>query len=278
MSSSAARLSRTRRPIVKVARPDAWFWGAKLLTTALGEATSDYLVKLAHPVPAVLGGTLLLAVVITWQISAVRFMTWLYWSAVLAVAVVGTMAADVVHLQFGVPYALSTLMFAAAIALVFGLWRASETTVSIHSIVTRRREMFYWLAVITTFGFGTACGDFLASTLHLGYGLSGVLSSVAILIPLIAWARGGNEVVCFWAAYILTRPVGASFVDYLAKPAYASGLGWGEGPVVAVMGLTFLAVVAHMARRDQRLRRPGTAERAARLAPRPVRRRPTAGR
>ncbi len=133
-------------------------------------------------------------------------MPWVYWLAVLMVAIVGTMAADVLHKQFGVPYAISSVFFAAVLAVVFVAWYRTEGTLSIHSITTTRRELFYWVAVLSTFALGTAVGDFTASTVNLGYFASAVLFAGLILIPAVGYRFFGmNEVLAFWFAYVLTR-------------------------------------------------------------------------
>jgi uncharacterized membrane-anchored protein len=125
-----------------------------------------------------------------------------------------------------------------------------EGTLSIHSITTQRRESFYWATVFATFALGTALGDFTATALGLGYLASGILFGVVILIPAVAWWRFNlNPVVAFWCAYVVTRPLGASFADYISKPAHMSGIGFGDGPTALVFTLAvgvlvvFLAVV-----------------------------------
>jgi uncharacterized membrane-anchored protein len=160
---------------------------------------------------------------------------------VVMVSVFGTVAADVVHVGLGVPYAVSTAVFAAILAVVFALWYRIEGTLSIHSIVTRRRELFYWTTVLTTFALGTAAGDLTATTFRLGYFASGVLFTIVIAIPALAHRVWGmNAVLAFWFAYVVTRPVGASFADWLGVPPVRHGLGWGTGPV----SLTLAAVIA----------------------------------
>ena len=157
------------------------------------------------------------------------------------VAIFGTMAADVLHIGLGIPYFVSTAFFMVTLAVVFAVWYMSEKTLSIHSIYTRRRELFYWAAVVTTFALGTAVGDLTATTLGLGYFFSGVMFAVLIAIPALAyWLLGLNEIFAFWLAYILTRPLGASFADWMGKPHSAGGLGLGTGTVS--LGLTVLII------------------------------------
>jgi uncharacterized membrane-anchored protein len=230
------------RGLVKVPEITAIFWITKLLTTAMGESTSDYLVKRINPVAAVLASGVVLAVVLVLQFSADRYVPWTYWLAVVMVAVTGTMAADVLHIQFGIPYSVSTPFFAVVLAAVFLVWNRTEGTLSIHSITTVRREAFYWAAVMATFAMGTALGDLTAVTFHIGYLKSAVLFGVLIAIPAVGYFRFAmNEVAAFWIAYVLTRPLGASIADWLGKPHGVGGLALGDAPVA--FGLTGLIVV-----------------------------------
>ncbi len=226
----------------KVPLITAYFWIIKLLTTAMGEATSDYMVRAMNPVIAVCLGAIGFAISMVLQFRAKRYVPWIYWLAVAMVAVFGTMAADVLHIKFHIPYAASTVFFAVVLTVVFILWYRSEGTLSIHSIRTPRRELFYWTTVLSTFALGTATGDLTARTLGLGYLASGFLFTVAIAVPLVAhWRFGMNPILAFWIAYVLTRPVGASFADYVAFPQSVGGLNAGHGTVA--LFLTFLIVI-----------------------------------
>jgi uncharacterized membrane-anchored protein len=239
----------SRRTLKKVPEVAVMFWVTKLLTTAMGESTSDYLVKVLNPVVAVGIGTLVLLGVLVFQVGKDRYIPWVYWLAVLMVAIVGTMAADVLHKQFGVAYAVSSLFFAIVLAAVFVVWYRTEGTLSIHSITTMRRELFYWAAVMATFALGTAVGDFTAHTLGLGFFSSAVFFAGLILIPAIGYRFFRmNEVLAFWFAYVLTRPLGASIADWLGKPKYLSGLALGDGPVSIAFGVLFVFCVAVMTR------------------------------
>ena len=239
----------SRRTLKKVPEVAVMFWVTKLLTTAMGESTSDYLVKALNPVVAMGIGTLVLLAVLAFQVGKDRYIPWVYWLAVLMVAIVGTMAADVLHKQFGVAYAVSSLFFAIVLAAVFVVWYRTEGTLSIHSITTMRRELFYWAAVMATFALGTAVGDFTAHTLGLGFFSSAVFFAGLILIPAIGYRFFRmNEVLAFWFAYVLTRPLGASIADWLGKPKYLSGLALGDGPVSIAFGVLFVICVAVMAR------------------------------
>jgi uncharacterized membrane-anchored protein len=232
--------------------PDATplFWVTKVLTTAMGEIASDWLVHVLGNVPAVAVGFLAFAVALGLQLATSEYVPWIYWTAVAMVAVFGTMAADVMHIQLGVPYTVSTVFFGAMIAGVFACWFRAERTLSIHSVTTTRRELFYWSAVVTTFAFGTAVGDMTARSLSLGYFTSGVLFVVLIAVPAIAYRFAHVDgILAFWAAYVLTRPVGASFADWIGKPRNLSGLGIGDLPVTLGMAAAIAVLVAVMTMR-----------------------------
>lgn len=218
------------------------FWIIKLLSTAMGESTSDYLVFHINPYAAVVFGGVGLVVSLVLQLSVRRYIPWVYWLAVSMVAVFGTMAADVLHVVVGIPYAVSTAFFLICLIAIFFLWHRSEHTLSIHSITTPQRELFYWATVMATFALGTAAGDMTAATLGLGYFASGILFALLFVAPAVAyWLLGLNEIAAFWFAYIMTRPLGASFADWTGKSALG-GLGFGDARVALV--LTLLIVVA----------------------------------
>jgi uncharacterized membrane-anchored protein len=233
------------------------FWIAKLLSTALGESTSDYLVFGVNRYLAVGLGFAGLVVALILQFSVRRYNAWIYWLAVVMVAVFGTMAADVLHIVILTPalgaakaYLVATVFFAVCLAVIFTWWYLVERTLSIHSIYTFRREVFYWATVITTFALGTAAGDFTAYTLHLGYFVSALLFYALILIPAAGYLLFKlNAIAAFWAAYILTRPIGASFADLFGKPTTVTppGLGIGDGPVALVLTILIVIIVAYFA-------------------------------
>jgi uncharacterized membrane-anchored protein len=233
---------------LRVPEITAAFWIIKGLSTAMGESTSDYLVGAMAPELAVLLGFLGLALALVLQFRAARYGAWTYWFAVVMVGIFGTMAADVMHVALGVPYALSTTLYALLLAAVFVSWSRTERTLSIHSIDTPRRELFYWAAVMATFAMGTALGDLTANTLHFGYFPSAALFGGLIAIPALGYRfLRWNSILCFWSAYVVTRPLGASIADGLGKPTKASGLGWGDGPVVLALGVLITALVAYLA-------------------------------
>ncbi|QNE48465.1 hypothetical protein F1C58_09965 [Glaciihabitans sp. INWT7] len=221
----------------------------------MGETTSDFLVRSIDPVVAVGIGAALFALALTIQLLASRYRPWVYWLTVVAVSVFGTMAADVTHIVLGVPYLVSSIVFGAALALVFFVWRRSEGTLSIHSITSHRREIFYWAAVIVTFALGTAVGDLTATTLHLGYLVSGLLFAVVIAIPAVAFRlRRFGPVFAFWFAYVATRPLGASFADWMGVSHARGGLQWGTGPVSVVLAVLIAVGVAVIAATERRRR------------------------
>jgi uncharacterized membrane-anchored protein len=227
--------------LLRVPEIGAMFWLIKGLSTAMGESTSDYLVHSMAPELAVLLGFAAFVAVLVLQFRIGRYRPWAYWSAVVMVGIFGTMAADVVHVALGVPYVASSAFYALVLAAVFGGWRLTEGTLSIHSINTPRRELFYWATVVATFAMGTALGDLTAYTLHLGYFPSALLFGGLILIPAAGYRfLRWNAVFSFWFAYVLTRPLGASIADGLGKSKKSSGLGLGPGPLV----LGFLVLIA----------------------------------
>jgi uncharacterized membrane-anchored protein len=232
----------------KVPQITVSFWITKVLTTGMGEATSDFLYLKYGAVIAGCLGTVGLVVALALQFRARRYEVWIYWAAVVMVAVFGTMAADGLHVKLGVPYAISTSFFAAVLIVIFIAWYATEKTLSIHSIYTWRREAFYWATVLATFALGTAAGDLTATTMHLGYLGSGILFAVVIAVPAIAhWRLGMNSILAFWFAYVVTRPLGASFADWLGISHRYGGLGFGRGTVSLTSTIVILGFVGYMA-------------------------------
>ncbi|MFE2287433.1 hypothetical protein ACFXDJ_25090 [Streptomyces sp. NPDC059443] len=244
----APRADRTETVLSKVPEVTAWFWTVKVLTTGMGETASDFLARTLGPVPAGCLGLAGLTALLVLQFRSARYRPWTYWSAIVMVSVFGTMAADVVHVIVGIPYTVSAVGFTLALAAVLALWYASERTLSIHSIHTTRREVFYWATVLTTFALGTAVGDLTAGTLKLGYLPSGFLFAALIVLPVLGRRLLGlNAVAAFWAAYILTRPLGASFADWMGVPTARGGLGWGTGPVSLALLVPIAALVGYLA-------------------------------
>jgi uncharacterized membrane-anchored protein len=231
----------------KVPEITVYFWITKVLTTGMGEVFSDYLVKSINPIIAVSLGGLGLVVSLVLQFLVRRYIAWIYWLVVVMVSIFGTMAADVMHVVLGIPYLASTLFFVVVLGVIFGIWYAFEKTLSIHSIHTIRREIFYWCTVLGTFALGTAAGDMTASTMHLGYFSSGVVFAVLLAIPAVCyWLFGLNEVFAFWFAYIMTRPVGASFSDWISVPNSRGGVGLGEGIVSLILTIIIVLLVGYL--------------------------------
>ena len=263
MGDSVLLRKLTVRGALRVPEITVYFWMIKALSTAMGEVTSDYSVHAIAPVIAVCLGLLGLVVALSLQFWVRRYIAWTYWLAVVGVGVFGTMAADVLHVGFGVPYAVSTVFYGVVLAAVFIGWQKTERTLSFHTIDTPRREAFYWAAVVATFAMGTAVGDLTAVTFNLGYFASGLLFAAVIAIPALGyWRFGWNAIFSFWFAYVATRPLGASFADWMSKPKSAGGLGWGDGPVALTLTILIFCLVAYLAitRRD--------VQRAGRRAPR----------
>jgi uncharacterized membrane-anchored protein len=212
----------------------------------MGEAMSDFLGQVSIPLAGFVG-IVGFAYAMRLQLRTREYRAPVYWSAVMFVAIFGTMAADGVHLV-GLPYSVTTPLYAIVVAAIFYLWHRSEGTLSIHSITTTRRELYYWAAVLATFALGTAAGDLTAIQLNLGYFDSAVLFAAIIAVPAIAWWRGGlNPIVAFWAAYVVTRPLGASVADWLGKAHDKTGLGLGDGVVSGLALIAFAGLVAYFA-------------------------------
>lgn len=221
--------SAAREFLNKVPEITIYFWVIKVLCTTVGETAADFLnvnLNLGLTGTSVVTG-LLLIVALVFQFRADRYIPIWYWFAVTLVSVFGTLVTDNLTDSLGVALEASSLVFAALLALTFFIWYRSERTLSIHSIFTRRREAFYWLAILVTFALGTATGDLMAEALGLGYLVTGIIVAVAIAITALAWRFGLNPVLSFWIIYILTRPLGASIGDFLSQPAEHGGLGLG---------------------------------------------------
>ncbi|MEW1638948.1 hypothetical protein AB0469_33445 [Streptomyces sp. NPDC093801] len=231
----------------KVPEVTAVFWIVKILTTGMGETASDYLARVLGPVPAVASAALVLTAALVAQSRTRRYVPAVYWFAVIMVSVFGTMAADVAHVALGVPYALSAAAFAAALALVFVLWRWTEGTLAVETVAGGRREAYYWTVVMATFALGTAVGDLTAATLGWGYLPSALLFAALIALPALAHRLFSlPPVLGFWWAYVLTRPLGASFADWAGVGTERGGLGLGTGPVSLALAVVIVAAVARL--------------------------------
>lgn len=218
------------------------FWVIKLLSTTVGETGADYLAVHVGAGQAITAAvmTALLVAALGWQLARRAYVPWIYWTTVVLVSVVGTQITDALTDGLGVSLYVSTAAFAAALAGTFALWYRNERTLSIHTIVTRRRELFYWTAILFTFALGTAAGDLATEALGLGFQIGVVVFGALIALIFAAWRLGANPVLSFWLVYILTRPLGASLGDLLSQARGYGGLGLGTVTTSAV----FLAVIA----------------------------------
>jgi uncharacterized membrane-anchored protein/membrane protein DedA with SNARE-associated domain len=232
------------------------FWVTKVLSTAGGEATSDYLKMFGN----IKGGGVevgLFVIALVLQFATRRYRTFAYWFLAFAIAIIGTGVSDFLHLDVGIPYAGTTALWAVILAAILWLWQRNEGTLSIHSIMTQRREAFYWSTVFATFALGTALGDFTATSLNLGYLGSGILFAVVIFLPALAWWKFGlNSIAAFWMSYIVTRPLGASFADYIGRARDLSGINFGDGPTALVFAVAVFALVWYLAVARPDIQRP----------------------
>jgi uncharacterized membrane-anchored protein len=254
--ASTARTPMLNTMLSKVPEVTVFFWIIKILCTTVGETAADYLntvLKLGLTGTTLVMGVLLAAVLV-WQFRLRKYVPGVYWLAVVLVSVVGTLITDNLTDNFGVSLWTTTIIFSVVLAAVFFAWYRSEKTLSIHSVLTTRREMFYWLAVLFTFALGTAAGDLVAEKLNLGYWKSALM--FAGLIGAVALAhvylRLGS-VLAFWTAYILTRPLGASLGDYMSQDKDAGGLALGTLGTSAIFLTAILAVVIYLSltKKDQ---------------------------
>jgi uncharacterized membrane-anchored protein len=243
---SAGTTRAVRRAVTKVPEITVIFWVLKLLTTGMGEAMSDFLGQKSVPLAGIVG-IFGMWLALRLQLRAREYRAPVYWFAVMMVAIFGTMVADGLRDGASLSYDVTTPFFALVVAAIFISWYRSEGTLSIHSITTRRRELYYWAAVLATFALGTAAGDLTALSLNLGFWPSVILFAAVISIPAIGWWRFRlSPILAFWLAYIVTRPLGASFADGFSKPNNG-GLGIGDGPVSAAALLVFIGLVAYVA-------------------------------
>ncbi|MEU1409077.1 hypothetical protein ABZ471_43720 [Streptomyces sp. NPDC005728] len=237
-----------RQMLNKVPEVTIWFWIIKILCTTVGESFADWinmnlgvgLINTALIFTAVLAG------VLGWQLSTKRYIPFVYWLTVVVVSVTGTLYTDILTDSQGVPLALSSSVFAAVLAVVFGIWYARERTLSVHSITTRPRELFYWLAVLVTFALGTATGDWTLDLTGWTPGVSVLLPLGLIVAIVLAWRLGANAVLSFWLAYILTRPLGANLGDWLGSPGGDGGLGLGTAVTSVIFLAAILATVVYL--------------------------------
>src|SRR4051812_42780833 len=256
-SSAPAPPARARQMLNKVPEVTLYFWVIKIMCTTVGETAADYLnVNLGFGLTKTtyFTGVLLLAL-LALQFRLRRYVPPAYWAVVVVISVFGTLITDNLTDRYNVPLTTSTIAFSIVLAIVFAVWYASERTLSIHTIVTARREGFYWLAILFTFALGTAAGDLTAEKAQLGYGVSGLIFGGAIaLITFAHFQLKLNAVLAFWLAYILTRPLGASIGDGLSQSRHAGGLGLGTTGTSYLFLACILVLVGFLTitRRDQR--------------------------
>ena len=233
----------------KVPEVILFFWIIKILCTTVGETAADFLNSNLHlgltGTSLVMGA--LLVVVLIFQFKAKKYIPSVYWLAVVLLSVVGTLITDNLTDNFGVPLVTTTVIFSIALALSFAAWYMSEKTLSIHSIVTIKRESFYWLAILFTFALGTASGDLIAEHFHLGYLISAFLFMGVIALVTVAKYRFKlNAILSFWIVYILTRPLGASIGDYLSQAHADGGLSLGTTTTSAIFLFAILGLVIYL--------------------------------
>ena len=230
----------------KVPQVTLAFWAIKIMSTTVGETGADYLAVHVGLGTALTDGitmTLLTAALIL-QIRTSRYVPWIYWLTVVLVSVVGTQITDLLTDSMGVSLYLSTSAFVAILAAIFAAWYRVERTLSIHTIVTLRRELFYWSAILCTFALGTAAGDLASEALGLGFNLGVIVFGALIALIAAAYQNNADAVLCFWLAYILTRPLGASLGDLLSQSREYGGLGFGAGDTSIAFLTVIIALVA----------------------------------
>ncbi len=233
----------------KVPEVTAFFWIIKVLATTVGETAADFLnvnLGLGLNGTSVVMGVLLIAALIH-QVRTDRYKPWIYWLSVVLISIVGTLVTDNLVDNFGVSLQTTTIVFAIALAATFAIWYARERTLSIHTIGTLRRELFYWAAILFTFALGTAAGDLAAEGFGLGYVQSLLIFGALIAATAAAYYLfKANDVLCFWIAYVLTRPLGASIGDFLSQPISDGGLDLGTILTSAIFLGTILMLVVYL--------------------------------
>lgn len=232
----------------KVPEITLFFWIIKILCTTVGETAADFLnvnLNLGLTGTSIVTG-ILLVVTLFFQFKVKKYIPSVYWLNVVVISVFGTLVTDNLTDQVGLPLETSTLIFGGLLTFSFWFWYRSEKTLSIHSVFTRRREMFYWLTVLFTFALGTASGDLMAEGLGLGYLLTGMIVAGVITITSFAWHYKLNSVLAFWVIYIMTRPLGASLGDFLSQSRDHGGLGLGATVTSVLFIAGILGVISYL--------------------------------
>jgi uncharacterized membrane-anchored protein len=238
--------SKLAAMVNKVPEVTLAFWVIKILSTTVGETGADYLNVHLGLGAMVTGAVMfvLLVIFLVVQVRASSYVPWKYWVTVVLISVVGTQITDALTDGLGVSLYVSTAAFAVALAMTFAIWYSIERTLSIHTIVTRRRELFYWAAILFTFALGTAAGDLATEALGMGFKVGVLVFGLAIAVILVAYRLGANAVLSFWLAYILTRPLGASLGDLLSQSREYGGMGFGTTSTSIVFLLVITTLVA----------------------------------
>jgi len=262
-------ITSLRVTVSKVPEVTVWFWLIKILCTTVGESLADWVnMRLGVGLGPTAGiFTVVLAVVLVVQVWLPRYVPVVYWLTVVALSVTGTLYTDILTDKFAVPLDVSTLAFAVTLMVVFGVWFVKERTLSIHSITTTPRELFYWLAVLVTFALGTAVGDWTLTLTGWGPGVSVLLPVALIGVVVVGWRFGLDAVLSFWLAYILTRPLGANLGDWLAAPRTEYGLGLGYGVTSAIFLVAIAAAVLYLTLSRADVIDTAADQKAARTAP-----------
>ncbi|WP_065761613.1 hypothetical protein [Pseudomonas defluvii] len=222
------------------------FWVIKILSTTVGETGADFLAVDAGFGAGwtSIGMAVLLALALRFQLRTKAYSPWIYWLTVVLVSIVGTQITDIMTDMLDISLYTSTAVFSVLLAINFLVWYRVEHNLSIREIVTPRRELFYWTTVLCTFALGTAAGDLATEALGLGFTLGAVIFGALIAATLVAWRLGGNVVLTFWIAYILTRPFGASLGDLLTQAKTYGGLGMGSAWTSAIFLCVIVLLVA----------------------------------
>ena len=239
---------QTKDLLIKVPAITLGFWIIKILCTTVGETAADFLninLNFGLTGTSVAVG-IFLALSLFFQFKSSKYIPSIYWSTVALVSVFGTLVTDNLTDKIGFPLEVSTIIFGILLGLTFLAWYLKEKTLSIHSIFTARREVFYWLAIFFTFAFGTASGDLLAEALHLGYLVTGLLIFAIISFTAVAWKLRLNSILSFWVIYIMTRPLGASIGDLLSQPSNHGGLGLGSALTSLIFLISILGIVIYL--------------------------------
>ena len=243
------KTNEMKKILSKVPEVTIFFWIIKVLCTTVGETASDFLnINLGFGLTrtSIIMGVLL-TVALFFQFKSNKYVPGIYWLTVVLISIFGTLVTDNMTDGMGIPLVVSTIVFSIALVITFALWYASEKTLSIHSIFTKRREAFYWFTILFTFALGTATGDLMAESLGLGYLVTGILIAAIIALVAAAWRLKMDPILAFWLVYIMTRPLGASMGDYLSQPAAYGGLGLGAAVTSAIFLLAIVATVIFLA-------------------------------